>query len=50
MVDYHWTFIGVAYALTAAALVGELVALVLRRRRALARVSEERDFDETTDA
>jgi len=50
MVEHHWTFITVAYALTAVAIVAELVALALRRRRALDLVARERDFDETSDA
>jgi heme exporter protein CcmD len=50
MSNLHWTFIAVAYGVTALCIAGELVALFLRRRRALARVAQERDFDETTDA
>lgn len=46
MAEHHWTFIAVAYGLTAAALVAELVALARRRRRVLAQVVRERDFDE----
>jgi heme exporter protein CcmD len=46
MAEHHWTFIAVAYALTAAAIVIEIVALVRRRRQALSRVDRERDFDE----
>ncbi|RPH43896.1 MAG: heme exporter protein CcmD [Burkholderiales bacterium] len=46
MTDLHWTFIGAAYGLTAVALVVEIVALMQRRRRAIARVRREREFDE----
>jgi heme exporter protein CcmD len=46
MADLHWTFIGAAYGLTAVAIVVELVTLIQRRRRAIARVSREREFDE----
>ena len=46
MAEHHWTFVAVAYALTAAALVAELVALSRRRRRVLAQIVRERDFDE----
>ncbi|MCX7229760.1 MAG: heme exporter protein CcmD [Burkholderiales bacterium] len=46
MADLHWTFIGAAYGLTAVAIVVELVALMQRRRRAIARVRSEREFDE----
>ncbi len=48
MAEYHWTFIAVAYALTAVALVAEIAALMRRRRQALERVARERDLD--TDA
>jgi heme exporter protein CcmD len=46
MAEHHWTFIAVAYGLTAAAIAIELVALVRRRRQALERIERERDFDE----
>ena len=46
MTHLHWTFVAVAYALTAAAIVIEIVSLVRRRRRALARVASERDFED----
>jgi heme exporter protein CcmD len=46
MAEYHWNFVAVSYALTAAALVIEMVALARRRRRVLAQIVRERDFDE----
>jgi heme exporter protein CcmD len=46
MADAHWTFIAVAYAVSAALIVAEVVALLRRRRRAIRRVARERDFDE----
>ncbi|MFM1988439.1 MAG: hypothetical protein RJA99_1396 [Pseudomonadota bacterium] len=46
MADLHWTFIAVAYGLTAAAIVAELFALWSRRRKAIARIRRERDLDE----
>jgi hypothetical protein len=46
MSDLHWTFIGAAYGLTAAAIIAEVVALMQRRRRAIARVLSERENDE----
>lgn len=46
MADLHWTFIGAAYGLTAAALAIEVVALMQRRRRAIARIRRERDVDD----
>jgi heme exporter protein D len=46
MADLHWAFISAAYGLTAVAIVVELVALMQRRRRAIARISREREFDE----
>ena len=49
MSEYHWMFISAAYGLTAAGIVAEIVALSLRRRRALARVARERDLDEADD-
>lgn len=46
MADLHWTFIGAAYGLTAAAIIAEVVLLMQRRRRAIARVRSERENDE----
>ena len=46
MADLHWTFIGAAYGLTAAAIVAEAVALIRRRRQAIARVRSEREHDD----
>ncbi|HYF59285.1 MAG TPA: heme exporter protein CcmD [Burkholderiaceae bacterium] len=46
MADQHWTFIVVAYAVSAALIVAEVVSLVRRRRRALDRANAERDHDE----
>jgi heme exporter protein D len=46
MASLHWAFIAVAYGLTAAALVAELLALWSRRRKAIERIRRERDFDE----
>jgi heme exporter protein CcmD len=46
MAEHHWTFVTVAYGLTAVSLVIELFMLAQRRRRALQRVVRERDFDE----
>jgi heme exporter protein CcmD len=48
LADYHWHFVAAAYALTAVALVAEIVALARRRRRALERVARERDLDDDT--
>jgi heme exporter protein D len=46
MTEHHWTFIAVAYALTALGIAAEVIALARRRRQALARAVRERDFDE----
>ena len=51
MVDQHWTFISVAYGLTALALLAEWVLLRAARRRTLARVGQELELDdESADA
>jgi heme exporter protein CcmD len=49
MAEHHWTFIAVAYGVTAVAIVAELLALARRRRRALERVARERDVDDDDD-
>ena len=46
MADQHWAFIAAAYAVSAALIVAEIAALLLRRRRAFERVLRERDHDE----
>lgn len=46
MSDLHWTFIAVAYGLSALALVAEWVLLRAARRQTLSRARQELEFDE----
>ena len=48
MAEHHWSFVAAAYALSAAAIALELLALRRRRRQALDRVARERDEDEAS--
>jgi hypothetical protein len=50
MAEHHWTFIGIAYGLTAAVLVLEWLALRRARGRAIEAIRREREFDETPPA
>lgn len=49
MVDQHWTFISVAYGLTALVLLAEWVLLRAARRRTLTRVGQELELDDESD-
>lgn len=50
MAEHHWTFIGIAYGLTAAVLLLECLVLRQARRRAIEAIRREREFDETPPA
>ncbi len=50
MTEHHWTFIGVAYGITAVVLALEWLVLRRARTRAIDHIQREREFDETPPA
>jgi hypothetical protein len=47
MAEHHWTFIGVAYGITAVVLLLEWLSLRRERARVIEAIRREREFDET---